>query len=205
MEKSLQLLLILHIIAGITCFITGIIAIVTKKGSRNHVLFGKVYFTAMFIVIVSAVILSLFRNNLFLLLIASFSFYMAFAGVRSIRNKSLQPKIIDWILLAIGIYTAFVMIWTMNTVLLAFGIFFAINLLQEIILFVRVLKKQTLHPRNWLLRHIGMMLGSYIATVTAFLVTNVQNIEPQWLPWLAPTIIGTPIIAYYTRKISKQG
>ncbi len=204
MEKILQGFLIVHILAGITCFISGIIAITTKKGARNHLLSGKIYFGAMFTVILSAVILALFKDNLFLLLIASFSFYLAFAGVRSIKNKTLYPKPIDWAFLVIGIVTATVMIATLNVILLAFGIFFAINLMQELILFLRALRGKTLHPRHWLMRHLGMMLGSYIATVTAFLVVNVQNLEPQWIPWLAPTIIGTPLIAYYTRKIAKN-
>lgn len=53
--------------------------------------------------------------------------------------------------------------------------------------------------RDWLGKHIGGMLGSYIAVITAVLVVNghripVLNELPILLIWFLPTIIGTPII-----------
>ena len=203
MATLIPILLFIHVFSGITCFISGLAAIVTTKGGKRHRYSGKIYFYAMFTVIVTAVIISVFRSNLFLLLIASFSFYMTWAGVRSIRNKMLRPGILDWIFFATGVSTAAVMIMTINVILLAFGILFSIGLIQEFILFIRAIKK-TIKPNEWIVRHIGMMLGSYIATTTAFLVTNVKSFDPQWLPWLAPTILGSPIIAYYTRKFAKK-
>lgn len=203
MATLIPILLFLHIISGIICFVSGLISITTKKGGKAHTFSGKTYFFAMFSVIVTAVIISIFRSNLFLLLIASFSFYMTWAGVRSIRNKTLKPSIFDWIFFATGVSTAVVMIMTLNVILISFGILFSIGLIQELFLFIRA-KKKTTKPNEWIVRHIGMMLGSYIATTTAFLVTNVQSFDPQWLPWLAPTILGSPIIAYYTRKYAKK-
>ena len=47
---------------------------------------------------------------------------------------------------------------------------------------------------DWLCTHIGRMGGSFIATSTAFLLTNI-HFEPAWIVWLAPTVIGSPIIA----------
>src|SRR5699024_4052109 len=54
-------------------------------------------------------------------------------------------------------------------------------------------------PHNWLAKHIGGMLGSYIGIITAVLVTNTPNIPiiSSWPPvifWFLPTVIGTPII-----------
>jgi hypothetical protein len=43
----------------------------------------------------------------------------------------------------------------------------------------------------WLLRHLGMMLGTYIAIFTAFLVVNLPG--GIWL-WLLPTFVFTPVI-----------
>ncbi|GAB5418931.1 MAG: hypothetical protein Crog4KO_00880 [Crocinitomicaceae bacterium] len=203
METFASILLIIHIAAGITCLLTGIAAIIVKKGGTLHRYSGKTYFFAMFTVIVTALILALFRDNLFLLLIASFSFYMTWAGVRSTQNRSLKATILDWIFLFIAAITAFVMIYTLNIVLLIFGTLFSVNIIQELVLFIRARKTDYSKTPKWLVRHIGMMLGSFIATCTAFLVTNVQDFQPGWLPWIAPTIIGTPLIAYYTRKTLK--
>lgn len=196
-------ILIIHIAAGMTCLLSGILAISTKKGQKAHRYSGKTYFYAMFTVIITAVILALYRDNLFLLLIASFSFYMAWAGVRSTSNRALKASLLDWFFLFIAAITAFTMIYTMNIVLLIFGSLFSVNIIQELVLFIRARKTDYLKTTKWLVRHIGMMLGSFIATCTAFLVTNVQGFEPAWLPWLAPTIIGTPLIAYFTRKTLK--
>ncbi|MBW7475834.1 DUF2306 domain-containing protein [Paenibacillus oenotherae] len=58
---------------------------------------------------------------------------------------------------------------------------------------------------NWIGRHIGGMLGSYIAIMTAILVVNGHRIPllndlPALLLWFIPTIIGTPIIVWIGRK-----
>ena len=205
MQTIAYTLLILHIIAGMTCLFAGIMAIATKKGGKFHAISGNTYFYAMFTVIVTALILAFYRSNIFLLLIASFSFYMTWAGVRSIRNKSLKANLLDWFFLGIAAITAACMILTFNIILIVFGSLLTINIIQEITTFIQARKNQFEKTNKWLIRHIGMMLGSFIATTTAFLVTNVQNFEPAWLPWLAPTIVGTPLIAYYTRRTIKKG
>lgn len=205
MNTLAYILLIIHIAAGMTCLASGVFAIITKKGGNSHAISGKIYFIAMFTVIGTALLLSLFRDNLFLLLIASFSFYMTWAGVRSIHNKSLKASILDWFFLGTAVVTAAAMILTFNIVLIVFGSLLTVNVFQEVTTFLKARKQQLENTNQWLIRHIGMMLGSFIATTTAFLVTNVQNFEPAWLPWLAPTIVGSPLIAYYTRKTIKKG
>ncbi|KIL39406.1 alcohol dehydrogenase [Gordoniibacillus kamchatkensis] len=63
--------------------------------------------------------------------------------------------------------------------------------------------------RNWLGLHIGGMLGSYIAIITAVLVVNsphiplLSGIPPLWL-WFAPTIVGSPLIFLVGRKYKKS-
>jgi hypothetical protein len=62
--------------------------------------------------------------------------------------------------------------------------------------------------RGWLGVHIGGMLGSYIAIITAVLVVNaphtplLSGIPILWL-WFAPTIVGTPLIFLVGRKYKK--
>jgi len=57
--------------------------------------------------------------------------------------------------------------------------------------------------QNWLPRHISGMLGSYIAMTTALLVVNASAIPgsiPDFVYWLLPTIIGTPLIVLTVRR-----
>ena len=48
--------------------------------------------------------------------------------------------------------------------------------------------------RGWLLWHINLMCGSYISFVTAFLVVNLGF--GSIAAWVAPTIVGSPLIAW---------
>lgn len=63
--------------------------------------------------------------------------------------------------------------------------------------------------KNWISKHIGGMLGSFIGVVTATLVVNGSklywiNTIPALLLWFLPTIIGTPIIIIVGRRYRKQ-
>jgi hypothetical protein len=49
---------------------------------------------------------------------------------------------------------------------------------------------------GWVQAHIGLMCGSYISFVTAFLVTRFDS--P--LSWLLPTVVGSPLIGLAIRR-----
>ena len=49
-------------------------------------------------------------------------------------------------------------------------------------------------------RHLTNILAGTIAVITAVLVTNV-HIEPVFIVWMLPTIIITPIIFGWNRKM----
>jgi hypothetical protein len=52
-------------------------------------------------------------------------------------------------------------------------------------------------PAAWLFTHFGSMLAAYIATVTAFSVVNFKFLNPVWVRWAWPTVVGTIVITYY--------
>jgi len=54
--------------------------------------------------------------------------------------------------------------------------------------------------RGWLPVHVIGQSGSYIAMVTALLVVNWEN--AVW-PWVIPTLVGTPLVAWTVRRISR--
>lgn len=200
METLYKALLVMHVISGLTSLITGLIAIVSKKGKRIHRTTGITYFYSMLIVCLSAISISLLKNNIFLLHVGIFSFAMVYNGYKSIKNKSLYPDILDWIVLIIGLVNSIIMISSLKIILIVFGIIGASLCYSDIKIFISIIMKKELPKNQWLLRHLGMMLGGYISTLSAFIVVNIQYTEYPLIPWLAPTIIGTPLIAYWTSK-----
>jgi len=44
------------------------------------------------------------------------------------------------------------------------------------------------------------MLGSYIATVTAFLVVNLSSSPLGMMIWFAPMVVVVPLILIWTRR-----
>jgi hypothetical protein len=43
------------------------------------------------------------------------------------------------------------------------------------------------------------MMGGTIAVITAVLVVN-PPFEPEWVWWVLPTVVITPIISYWNKK-----
>jgi hypothetical protein len=63
------------------------------------------------------------------------------------------------------------------------------------------------HPMHWWFEHMSSMLGACIAATTAFLVVNANNLGLQTFSlvvWLAPTIVGVPTIAIWTRYYRRR-
>jgi uncharacterized membrane protein len=72
MEKFLSLLLIIHIAGGTIALISGLFAMLTVKGSKNHRLAGKIYFWGMTAVFIGAVIVAIGHHKDFLLMVGFF-------------------------------------------------------------------------------------------------------------------------------------
>lgn len=202
MEVFLKVLLVLHIICGFASLVSGCIAILTRKGSRVHRGAGKVFFYNMLGVSITAVGISFSRWNSFLLMIGIFAFFQNYSGYRSVKNKSLKPTKADRVVLLMAAINSVFMLLSMKPVLMVFGLISTLLIAGDIKTFIKTSRNEQLNKNQWLIRHIGMMLGTYIATFTAFLVVNVRHFEPAWLPWLLPTFVFTPLIAYWTRRYS---
>jgi uncharacterized membrane protein len=202
MNLAFQIALAAHIISGMAALFSGFIAIVSSKGKMIHRKSGLVYFISMLTVCLSAVFISVMKQNTFLLHIGIFAFFMVFSGYRSIRNKTLKPYWYDYLVLLLGLLNGFLMVISMKLVLMVFGAIGAYFAISDARLFLKTNNNIEIPQNQWLIRHIGMMLGAYISTFTAFLVVNVSWNAFPWVPWLIPTIIGSPLIAYWTRKIT---
>ncbi len=217
MENFRTYILYVHILAGGVSLIAGLIPMLSKKGSQLHIQLGKVYFWVMFVIFVTALLR--FRPEMkliFLSCIAIFSFYMTFTGRRLIQMKNnILPKLWDWVALSVAFGFALMMAGIAFWGGLHQNLFLAVVLgLFSLILFSFTYKdyllftgKAELEHMHWFMNHIARMVGSYIATVTAFVVVNNKGFLPDLVAWIAPTVIGVYAIikwrSYYRAKFNK--
>jgi hypothetical protein len=200
MDSLLKVFLGIHIVSGYIALLSGLIAILTKKGQKNHKKAGIIYFYSMLGVSASALVISIIKSNEFLLYISIFAFFETFNGYRSVKVKDLKAKPIDWIVLLLGLVNTVLMILSKNMILMVFGGISIFLIYSTFVIYFNNLKNKPQLKMIWLPRHIGMMLGAYIATTTAFIVVNLSYAAIPWLPWLLPTFIGVPLIFYFTNK-----
>jgi hypothetical protein len=203
MNVVYNILLYTHIISGGLALISGSIAMLTKKGQKVHRSSGKIFFYSMLVVCFSAIGISIIKALSFLLMIGIFALFQNYFGFRAIKNKQLVYENIDKAMLITASINSIFMLISLVPVLMIFGAISAFLCVGQIKLFVVTLKKQEVSKTLWLRQHIGMMMGAYIATLTAFLVVNVKNFQPGWLIWLAPTAVLVPLMIYWTRKYVK--
>ena len=204
----MQILLSIHIRAGITSLLCAALAVSSTKGKKLHVLSGRTYFWGMVTIFLTAIPMSVISNNIFLFLIAVFSFYLAFAGMRFARNRKGFATILDWLAVYLMIFSGIGMwilaaIYFLNSnpqyiVLLVFG-FLAITLGYADF---RSYKNNSAIGKKRISRHLTNMMGGTIAVITAVLVVN-PPFEPEWVLWVLPTVLLTPVIFWWNFKILK--
>ena len=163
----------LHILSGGVRLFVAPGAMLTRKGGLWHRRWGKAYFWSMVVVVLTAVLLSLARFNLFLLLIAVFSFYLAFSGYRALYRKTPQQRasVADWgaavLMLAsgasfigYGLYLLMVIqIASFGIVAIVFGGIGLATAASDIRSFLR----PPADKRAWWFSHMSGMLAAYIA------------------------------------------
>ena len=204
------ILLIIHIAAGSIALFTALIAVVTAKGGRYHVLAGRIYAIAMTVIFLTALPLAILGSSVFLLLIAVFSFYLVFAGWRFARNRRGRPQPVDWCAAAIMGVTGLAM-WGYGVVLVSSGdgqwvtmlIFGAIAVALSLVdgrYYLGLSRGKKRAGVQRIQRHLTNMLAGTIATVTAVAVVNI-DLNPVWLPWILPTVVITPLIVWWNVRV----
>jgi uncharacterized membrane protein len=211
--------LIIHVICGFLALVIGLIPMFTKKGGKVHNTSGNVYYWAMFGVFVTTVIFFiLFPTNFkyqFFLGIGILSFYQTYTGKRLLSmKKAINPSRLDWVatslitLAGVGLLTASILHFLKNDISssILFGVF-GVGSLMSGIQDIRLWSGKIEHQKmNWLFNHIGRMLGSYSATVTAFCVNVVPRYlenMPSWVmlsSWILPGVI----IGYFSARTIRK-
>lgn len=202
----------LHVAGALATLATGPIAMLTRKGGKNHRLAGKIFFWAMFDIFVTAIALLFNRFTIFLLIITVFSFYGALTGYRALYRKkgkadvTLLDRGAAVVTLVAGVTF---LIWGAAVLFglfpsfpaaygglgLGFGYIITGMARQDLVSF----RGAPFNKRWWWYYHMDRMCGAYIATVTALMV---QTVSPRlgdigWVTWIAPALIGVPLVNYW--------
>lgn len=201
-----DVILVIHIFAGTLALVAGPIPMFSAKGGPTHRKWGLVYFTAMVVTTVAALVLAILRSDILLLAIAVFSFFLVFRGLRAVRRLRGMP-LGGWDMLVAGACLLF------SVGLFAFGLppvggawnvpalFFGVIGTRVAIEQVRALRAPD--EADWLDVHLKSMGGGYVATVTAALLVNVQFL-PSTLVFIAPTLVGTLLLLRASRKYARR-
>lgn len=201
-----KILLALHITGGGISLLLGNYILFTKKGNKRHKLLGNIYFYSLLTAALVALPMSYLHPNYFLFIIGVFTTYMLLTGKRYLNKRKIADvKNIDWLLMVVMLVfgLAFIGFGIFNivqgnsfgTVFLVFGFVSLLFVYQDNINF----RGKSAIKNYGLTTHIQRMLGSYIASVTAFIVVN-NTLLPGILAWLLPTLLITPLIVSWTRK-----
>ena len=204
-NKVIQILLPIHILAGTIALLCAALAVSSEKGRKLHVLSGRTYFWCMATIFLTAIPMSIITSNIFLFLIAIFSFYLAFAGMRFAKNRQGLTTTLDWIIISlmilsgVGMWTLAVIQFTNNNSqfipLLVFGFVAIASDYGDF----KSHKNKKVIGKERIARHLTNMMGGTIAIITAVLVVNV-DIEPVWVWWVLPTALITPVIFWWNAK-----
>lgn len=215
MELLIKSTLLIHVVAGAVALVVAPVAMVVKKGGKAHSRWGLVFFWAMTVIFATAIFLSTVKWIPFLLMIAVFSYYSTFSAYRwrflkQLYNGKDQLKWFDWFALVInGLFNIAFMTWGLYLIFhgtdsafpylaIGFGFFgFRISW-NNYKLFT-----ENHHSQTWLFEHLGGMVGGFIATLTAF-SAQTMTFMPDFLQWAWPSLIGVPLISYWTRFYKKK-
>ena len=200
-------LLYIHIFSGFLSLLIAYSLLFIKKGNKLHKKLGMIYVYGMTTIFLTALPMSLLGEvNVFLFVVAIFSFYLAFSGFRQGRSREGAKNKIDkalsfFILLAaLGLFflaiTLFLSNDTMWITATLFGTLSLVFGIRDQIRF-RSIKKPNYYDRTNL--HLILMLSATIATTTAFWVT-VDFFTEDWLNWVSPNFVLVPVIIYFSRR-----
>ena len=200
----INIVLGLHAVSGGVGLLTGLMAILLKKGSKNHRLSGTVFSISMALCSISGIALAPLSGKYIFMAIGLFSGYMILTGYRAGKNLLLPPWLnrVFWFA---GIASAIWMIASLNTIFIVFGIILGLFLFEDYFI---LFKQKAITYKSRIRLHIGRIMGAMITALTAFIVVNFSFATSSnflvLLFWLGPTIFGTSLIIFYSRKYREE-
>lgn len=225
MEIIAKTLLFLHVSFGFTSLALFWLPVFLKKGGKGHIISGKLYVIAMWVVVISAALLSVKNVIIGKYFIAAFLGFIALItanplwyGMAVLRPKAQSKKRFQLIHITLD---GLVSICGLG--LLIWGIYLGGNGNAVLMLifgglgctvFPSFLKKllKPYQESDRMKEHVVGLLTSGVAAYSAFFVfggyTWMEKILPgmwQVLPWVAPGVIGGVGITLTVKYFRKKG
>lgn len=227
MEILSQIILISHIAAGFVALTLFWLQAGSRKGTARHKTLGKLYVQLMWAVVISAVLLCIVsfingRNVIatFLIFIALITAKPLWLGVAVLKAKKAQHNKASGIY-RVGNVSFNLLIVSTGAAMIGYGaylggqgfamlliIFGGLGLANMFDLWSSVKAISSDDFSEWTKVHIVGMGTSGIAAHTAFLVFGANRFLPEavtqsnwsFVPWLAPTVVGTILIRIAVNK-----
>ena len=211
LEQAKTILLPIHASFGVLALIFGFIALLTKKEPGKHTRLGGIFVLLMLISIVISIPVIVLSKNIFLGGLGAVAFYLVIMGWRigKIRPPAGAATSIDrgFVVISMLLFSGFI----------GFGIWVIIrgNWLgaaaagigylgfSSCLAHHRFFKSPSEDPRNWMQHHGSTLGGAFIASMTAFtaaVLTNYFKQIPEFVIWLAPIFLLTPLIKKQVKR-----
>jgi hypothetical protein len=233
-----SVLLFLHILLGSGALVLFWVPFYTEKGKLNHRKFGAYYKSAMYIVAASGAIMSVLvlaaplaiKGDIassttdpakvahavrlfwtFLLYLSLLSFTTTRHAIAVLRAKQDLRLLRSFhYILPIALLALFgpVLIYLgVNNNQILHSVFGVLGVISGMSM-LRYCFKKTLAKREWILQHMGSMIGSGIGAYTAFLAFGGRVLfanagEWQIVFWVAPGVIGSIASYILSKKYEK--
>ena len=200
--------IIVHVTAGSVALLLGLLALVVKKGGKQHKFIGNIFLIFLSIVIVTGLLgVLVFGRNTFLLVLTILSGYSGYSGYRIVKQKNNSPKITDIVVALVavssGLYFVYYfksigMIWSPVIIYSTVGYLFLMVVYDVLRYFIPA----GTYKKMWLYEHIVKMTGAFSGLLSAFSGTVFEQYQPysQFLPSVAGTIAAIAFVVYYYKK-----
>jgi hypothetical protein len=200
--------ILIHVIAGSVALLSGIIALIARKGRKFHKDTGKVFLICLTIVISTGLLgVFIFGRNTFLLVITVLSGYLGFSGYRTLQTKSNQPKLIDISIALLSLLSVLYFLYYFKSIGMIWSsviIYSTVGYLIFIITydFFRYLLPASTYSNLWLYEHILKMVSAFSGLLSAFSGTVFPQYQPysQFLPSVFGTLIAIGFMINSYRK-----
>jgi uncharacterized membrane protein len=198
-----------HIAAGSSALIVGLIAIIASKGKKLHRLTGRLFLILMTIVILTGLIgVFVFGRNTFLLVITVLSGYQAFSGYRVIKAKSNIPKFTDIFVCIIALVSVLYFLYYFKSIGMIWSPVIIYSTVGWLFLMIaydlsRYFISTKIYRNLWIHEHILKMVSAFTGLVSAFSGTVFPHYQPysQFIPSILGTLTAIGfMIAFANRK-----
>ena len=220
---ALKGLIGVHIVCGVLAFVAMGVPLATQKGGRAHRRSGRVYVASMAGVVATALAICVLRlleptadhqGAFFLGLVGVLAGANTWYGVRVLKQKARQEphrhrldQGVAAVAVAVGGASTLFGLAEGHPLFVAFGVLTASLGVGQL----REMAAPWRDKTAWLVSHLSNMLAACIATTTAFLVVNqprlpteVADLVPPLVLWLAPTAVGSPLIVWWSRRVRRS-